>query len=175
MFGGIYAACIQNGKPLLLLVFGFLSMGVAFHGPLFMGQYANFLSAIVAFEEEPEDPETIREILDLIGSGELDSTLQDVAVRFVVGQSLADAAGLIATAIDEAPNDAGREALQELNDAYQERMRERQLATALVESWPNAQNVVAFENALTSAGVDIGELDGLVQAHEENEGTVLAF
>ena len=127
MLAAVYNTVVQQGRPFNLLAFGLLSIGVGIHGPLFMGQYAEFFR-IMSPMVGTENPETYKEVFDRIGQGDFDPELQKIALGYALSRPIEDMDCLLSEAIASATNDQGQAALQKLALESAVRVREKELA-----------------------------------------------
>lgn len=150
MLAAVYIAVVQQGRPVSLLTFGFLSIGVGIHGPLFMGQYAKFFRVMVSLVSTADaDPETYKVVFDRIGQGDFDPELQKIAVGYALSRPIEDMDRLLDEAIGGATNDQGRAALQQLAEESAARVREQKVFAALRHSPRSAQLIASLEQGRT--------------------------
>ena len=136
MLAAIYVAAVHQGKPSSLLLFGFLSIGVGIHGPLFMGQYADFWRAVLPITSESMDPKAYQDLFRRIGQGDFDTKLQDVALRYALDRPIQDMDRLLTEAIASATNDQGRSALERTKLAWAGKVKVANQLARQVESVP---------------------------------------
>lgn len=145
MLAAIYVATVQRGKPSSLLLFGFLSIGVGIHGPLFMGQYADFWRAVLPITSESMDPEAYQDLFRRIGHGDFDAELQDVALRYALGRPIQDMDRLLTEAIASATNDQGRGILEKTKLAWDGKVKVANQLARQVENAPRDVEIEAFD------------------------------
>ena len=140
MLAAVYIAVSQQRRPSLLLIFGFLSIGVGIHGPLFMGPYAKFLNSISSMVKNPS-PATYSEIFSAIGKGEFGPELQEIALSYALDRPIGDMDRLLRDAIARAADSQGRQALEV---AERELTQKANLAAELVNQHMVAQAQVTL-------------------------------
>ena len=88
-------------------------MGLGIHGPLFMGQYAEWLKAMLAMVKT-NNSETYQVVFDRIGKGDLDPALQEITLSYTLKHPIQNMDSLLTKAINSASNEQGKKALKDI-------------------------------------------------------------
>ena len=160
MLAAVYIAVAQQRKPLILLTFGLLSVGVGIHGPLFMGQYAEFFRAMSRMVGTANS-ETYGPVLERIGQGDFTPELQDIALSYALDHPIPDMDQLLSEAIAGATNEEGRNALENFDSAYEERALEQMLTSTILPLTSKPMDPEAYQNLFRRIGQ--GEFDRELQ------------
>ncbi|MDE0006618.1 MAG: hypothetical protein OXQ29_28345 [Rhodospirillaceae bacterium] len=116
MLAALYVAVAQQRRPLTLLLFGLLSIGVGIHGPLFMGEYAKFLKVVLAMVRDEDQERAYRVAFDGIARGDFSADLQEIALGYARSHPVPNMDSLLSEAIEGASNEPGQQALLTLSE-----------------------------------------------------------
>ena len=130
----IYIVVVQQRKPVTLLTFGLLFAGVGTYGPAFLGDAAKFARVMLQFHRQA-DSDAYRMVLEAIGQGDLDHEYQEIAIDYVLSRPGEDIDVLLDQAIESASNEQGREALEEAQREYAEKVAKDQFHQEMLSAF----------------------------------------
>lgn len=112
LLAGIYISVFQKRNIIILLIFGVLCTGLGIQGPLFMGQYAEWLRVMLAMVKT-NNPETVQAVFNMIGKRDFDPALQEITLSYTLNLPIQNLDSLLTNAINSASNEQGKKVLKE--------------------------------------------------------------
>jgi hypothetical protein len=123
----------------LMWVFGLAIAGIGIYGPVFLGPYQQFIGAITAMQEKPNQ-DTYKEAFVKVGKGELPPRYQEVVLAYALDRPVPDMANALKGAISQATDPQGKVALEKTAQSLQEKKAvAEQITKNILNEGPSAR------------------------------------
>jgi hypothetical protein len=139
----IFPKILPPRHLLILLVFGFLSLGLGVYGLEFMPKYGDWLDKIKDWIIDNPTEESYAKLFESVGTGKMPGKLKDMAVNYAISHPIEGMEDALAGKIKEAPD--GKPGKAALENGFQYYQDKKKTIDRLLETAPTDRQAMQFD------------------------------